>query len=336
MRLLPIIQDCVVFLGWEASPEEGGIDPIGTAFLLEHEGIGHLVTAQHVAMGIGDNPFVFRFNRKSGGSHIFHIDPLRHSIQWGCHSNPNVDVAILPFHWNLAEHQLRHVFFPTSLVARENSTPPDYGIGDPCYAVGLFRLLTGTKENMAVVHTGNLALTAHRENIPVADWHDPDSGKTRHVRAHLVGLHSLDGLSGSPVFVRPPMAIMDLKDEAGNRAFVSQDQVKLLGVWHGSWRAESLSVAADAVVGKARPSFGMGVVTPIGYVMEILDSPEMKEVREELRARSAASAAAAAAATPDIVKKTEGSPEPQTDNSSHKEDFTRLLGAAAKANKPAS
>lgn len=76
--------------------------------------------------------------------------------------DPDADVAVLPFHFDLVEHQLRHAFVPGNSVVREDAVPKHYGVGDPCYAVGLFRLLVGTKENLAVVHAGHLGLVPCR------------------------------------------------------------------------------------------------------------------------------------------------------------------------------
>lgn len=210
------------------------------------------------------------------------------------------------------------------MVARGDSVPADYGVGDHCYAVGLFILLEGTRENLAVVHTGHLALAADRKNIPVTDWlAPPNSGKTRLLYAHLVGLSSLEGLRGSPVFVRPPVAIDNVRAaDTNSRAFAAQEDVKLLGIWQGSWRGEKLAIAS-AGPKQLRAQFGMGVVTPIGYLMEILENTELTELRRKHFS--------GVAAVPDAV-----TAEDQTkaakefENPSHREDFTSLLGEAAR------
>jgi hypothetical protein len=114
------------------------------------------------------------------------------------------------------------------------------GTGDICYAVGLFQLLAGKKRNLPIVHTGNLALTAGEEAIPVRDWHCyPQRGKIRYVEGHLVELQNLKGLSGSPVFVRASHDILDLPTDAGGTANirVSRNDIHLLGVWQSSWDA---------------------------------------------------------------------------------------------------
>jgi hypothetical protein len=264
MRLDPTVQDSVVFIGYQATYQDGGIRPIGTAFLFTHERYGYLVTAQHIAMEIGDNPFAIRFNRKAGGSHAFNVDPLEHDIKWVIHPDPNVDLAILPFHKDLDEHALRCKFIPSTMGA------------------------------------------------------------------HLVGVHSLDGLSGSPVFVRPPVVLANVRAPVTNSpVIVSQDEVKLLGIWHGSWRGSELFVVKDVTGERARPSFGMGVVIPAGYLMEILDGEELTEQRRRHFAGDAVTPVSVS------VDKEEAMVASKPDNPSHKEDLS-LPGVASKANKPGS
>lgn len=41
------------------------------------------------------------------------------------------------------------------------------GIGDMCYTIGLFHLLSGKKRNLPIVHTGNIALLPEDEKISV-------------------------------------------------------------------------------------------------------------------------------------------------------------------------
>jgi hypothetical protein len=79
------------------------------------------------------------------------------------------------------------------------------GIGDFCYTVGLFRVLSGNKQNLPVVHFGTIARPIYgpdEEPIPIKDWRDPDGKKTIQANAYLIESQSLSGLSGAPVFVR--------------------------------------------------------------------------------------------------------------------------------------
>src|SRR5262245_33023484 len=127
MRLTPAVQHSVLFIGYETDKSHGYIKPVGTAFLFQHEGYGYLVTAQHVAVDIGDSPFMLRFNRRAGGSHAFRVDPIYDKIKWERHSDPNVDLAVLPFQRDLNEHGLINHFLHSEMVVREDSLPSDFG-----------------------------------------------------------------------------------------------------------------------------------------------------------------------------------------------------------------
>jgi hypothetical protein len=87
----------------------------------------------------------------------------------------------------------------------------NYGAGSFTYTVGLFRLMSGEKRNLPVCHFGTIAVLPGDEKIPVKDWRDPEKKRLIFVEGYLVETHSLSGLSGSPVFVRPeyPMDISD-------------------------------------------------------------------------------------------------------------------------------
>jgi hypothetical protein len=73
------------------------------------------------------------------------------------------------------------------------------GIGELTYTIGLFRLMSGAMRNLPVVHFGSIAMVPD-ERIPVQDWRDRN--KTFEVEGYLVETQGLEGLSGSPVFVR--------------------------------------------------------------------------------------------------------------------------------------
>ena len=69
MRLDDDLRKTVVFFGLEDdTPGKGGISCVGTGFLLGYDTCGYLVTAKHLAQGLGDNPFLVRVNTKDGNS----------------------------------------------------------------------------------------------------------------------------------------------------------------------------------------------------------------------------------------------------------------------------
>jgi hypothetical protein len=69
MRIRDDLRKCVVFFGHaDETPGKGGINCIGTGFLVAYEEAGYLVTAKHLADQLGDDPFLLRLNTKDGKS----------------------------------------------------------------------------------------------------------------------------------------------------------------------------------------------------------------------------------------------------------------------------
>jgi hypothetical protein len=94
MRVSDTLLDTVVFLGYPTdAPGKGGIDCIGTGFLLFYDGVPHLVTVRHVAEQFGEDPFLIRVNRFDRSGENIPIDGVR----WFFDSDPTTDVAVIPF-----------------------------------------------------------------------------------------------------------------------------------------------------------------------------------------------------------------------------------------------
>ncbi|MGE5562087.1 MAG: hypothetical protein ACM3ZV_02125 [Bacillota bacterium] len=147
------------------------------------------------------------------------------------------------------------------------------GFGSTCYAVGLFRVHPGKKRNLPVVHTGNIALMpSPDELVPVRD---KITGIVTEMEAYLVEMTNLDGLSGAPVFVRPELPVsITLENDTIHRAHLNKAYTYILGVWVASWTATPPS-------GLGVNPVGMGVVTPIEKVLDILNSKEAWLARSE-------------------------------------------------------
>lgn len=106
------------------------------------------------------------------------------------------------------------------------------------------------------------------------------TGKTVDVEVYLVEVQTLDGLSGSPVFLQETI-MMDVGHETIRPvAFV---QPILFGIYSGSWDGRPGDVlAADRdLQGGARVPVGVGTVVPIEHAIALLrDHPDMKKTRE--------------------------------------------------------
>jgi hypothetical protein len=265
-------------------------------------------------MGLADAPFLIRVNMEDGSSQNRLTDT---EVKWHCHSDPTVDVAVSHFPYSFDGCDA--LALPTSIfVADEDHV----GVGDMTYTVGLFRLLHGKQRNLPVVHAGNIALLPSDELIPVDDWDYPKSGKRKWVQGYLVGSQSLKGLSGSPVYVRPTFVSPEFTfpNRGPLQARIARLDLKLLGLWQGAWDAKADAVlAADRDNEDMRVPVGMGVVVPSARLLEILDMEELRQKRQDRKKRLESENAVSL----DVV------PRSTDENSTHREDFTRLLGAAA-------
>jgi hypothetical protein len=279
----------VVFIGYPSDePNKGGIDCIGTAFLLRHEGFPYLVTVRHLAEHVGSDPFLLRVNLTGGGAENLHVD----NAAWYYDSDPTVDAAVSPLHEIFEEDKYAVQFIDDEKESWWSNKARKYGvgIGDFCYTIGLFRVLSGREQNLPVVHFGTIArrIFGHEvEPIPIKDWRDPRDQKTILTNAYLIESQSLSGLSGAPVFVRvsnhhvsddliksnptvPPGQMGDA---------VAMWHLHLIGIWQGAWDAPPAEVFGVERGRGIRVPVGMGVVVPIDYVHYILAKDELRAMR---------------------------------------------------------
>jgi hypothetical protein len=233
MNLSEDVRRCVVFIGHVPGPGESRFRPEGTGFLISYGQHVYLVTTQHIAVKVDDAPFGIRINKKDGTSDTFHVDLEMQESSWFYHTeDETVDLAVLPISGSLNEQgfDCRHIS-TTMLISKEKSQELGIGTGNLCYAVGLFRLMSGVTRNLPIVHTGNIATMPSDERIPVENWMNP-GGPTKYVEGYLVELQNLKGLSGAPVFVRPGIVSNDVRTvkEETIKLTHYQSRLFLLGV----------------------------------------------------------------------------------------------------------
>jgi hypothetical protein len=336
VRINDAVTSSVVFLGVATDERgKGGIECAGTGFLVGYDGVGYLVTARHVAKDLNNFPFRIRLNRPDGTSGNIDAD----QVQWAFHEDDNVDLAAIVFHIG-SEQGYKCIYLPHTMIIDFPLKPgTGFGIGDLCYAVGLFRVMHGQTRNLPVVHSGNLALLPDNEKIPVLDWDDPEQRRVRHVEGYLVELQSLSGLSGSPVFCRP---VVDSVAEAYTRTDdgkletqkipvrMARHDIYLMGIWQAAWDAPPSEVMAMEHGRGIQVPVGMGVVVPAYRLLELLNKPELAMAREQRKKALEEQHISTAAAPRSALRRVKSEPPATADNPSHKEDFTSLLNAAAK------
>ena len=338
MRLADDARKCVIFIGdpeIDADGEET-VDPKATAFLIKAApGEHYLVTAAHVAEAITakPGPYSFRLNTKDGRARcleITDVDWIFHPDHDTSRDDSYIDIAIMRFEPPAWADILS---FPCShLITRGREESKDIGSGDMIYVVGLFNRRYGNKRNLPIVHTGNIAMMAEDELIPSRD---PRTKAKRQVEGYLVEAAALSGSSGSPVFVRRSVEIDGAHDKHTDtplRTWI-YGTVFLLGVWQSAWEGEPEDVLAAGLDLKGQKvPVGLGIVTPAYQLEEIVNRPELRTARE--RARDDHHNHGAAVMDASLSADAIPAPSTKADNSSHKEDFNRLLTSVATGKKP--
>jgi hypothetical protein len=229
--------------------------------------VTYLVTARHVAEALA-GPFVIGINDAKGKAHIVDVD----QANWIYHDDPGVDVAVS----SVGLPNEAWVVYPSDRFANENSLFSLFGIEDLVYIVGLYRLFPGQSKISPIVHTGHLAM-APDDEIPIFNRTTKTVSRTR---GYLVEAQTLEGLSGSPVFVRYTNSTSMVTGYGRVSAYTHD--VFLLGIWIGAWDAIAGSVLTEQVRrSDARVPVGMGIVVPAGRIRETLNSPDLERERAE-------------------------------------------------------
>jgi hypothetical protein len=209
----------------------------------------------------------------------------------------------------------------------------DLGLGEDVFMIGMFADVSNGERNSPFCRFGNIARMA----VSIK------SGHYGYQRTHVVDMRSRTGFSGSPVWVfRTPSGDFDGISEDDGWTLDSTNNlfVRLLGVHCGQFpevvkaykspiaacRSSVREVRGDAIKDGDElwiPS-GMTTVVPASRISELLNAPQLeaeRRARENERQR-------------DWMKMPwpEAVSEPPTteENPRHKEDFNRLLDAAAR------
>jgi hypothetical protein len=331
VRIAEDMRHSVVFLGHKDSrPGYGGIDCIGTGFLLEYDGAPYFVTAKHLADSeeFKNRPFLIRLNKRDGTSHNLPVSKLN----WFHHPDPTVDVSVVLFLVPASAGYECAYLPPQFVITDEKLERYDIGVGSLTYTVGLFRLLSGEKRNLPITYMGNIAMLPCDEKIPVIDWTDPNGERIIHVEAYLVAAQSLDGMSGSPVFVRPEVDLNFSKSMVGpeiaEKAICGpHTQIQLLGLWQGSWTARPDEIMAANHGDEITVPVGTGIVVPYQKIVEVLEMEEAKEARNLfIKSRRPTAARIDARRSP----RSSADISVSDVNPNHLEDFSRLVDVASR------
>jgi hypothetical protein len=315
------VQSCVVFIGFSDPRSLTGFDCQGTGFLLFHDGGAYLITARHVAETVDGSPFAIRVN------HAGKAVPLEQDCaEWHYHPDDTVDVAATPLVLPAGAGFAAKYIHPDIILSEDAIKAGEtFDVGDFCYTVGLFKYIYGDKQNIPFVHVGHLAVVPPQgERIPV---YNRLKQRTDRVEAYLIECNAIDGASGSPVFLRTAVGWGPIHTKSGNAKTVQlvEDKIRLLGVFLGAWFEPPDETRSKAIQTPRKGGVvpvGVGVVVPTSKIFEVLDMPKLKSDRDKAKQSGAARQASA--------DEHDGAPAATDENPTHREDFSRLLGEAAR------
>lgn len=329
MRRMPdFVRKSVIFIG-NKDAKTGRFRPRATGFIVEirqqQVGFRFVVTAEHniVMMQQKGWEIYFRSNLKDGGAR----EDSWKDANWWFHpdnerSPTDVAVAGIDFH---PEEDFRALLLrsddpkeqPISFGATsEELDKLEFGLGNNVTIVGLFRSHYGQQRNVPITRVGNLAMM---RGEPVYTKY------CGYTDAYLVEARSIGGLSGSPVFIHNSIPVARSETTPG-----MTQTTKLLGLMHGHFDVRNLN--EDIVLDSDQDAStgintGIGVVIPTDKILETIDHPELVEMRRTAISEHRKSLGASA----DLAK---DDPLPNDENPKHREDFTRLVGAAARTPPP--
>jgi hypothetical protein len=326
------IKDVPVFIG--QMNERHDFVPHGTVFVVWMKAydrvLAYFVTAKHVLDDIPGDFVWLRANDKNKASVTyiklpkepwqFHPD----HVQDGARRN-YIDVAVYPA--TFARNQIEVVYISgDEIVTPETIKEYAIGIGDEVGIIGLFYSHIGTERNVTVLRTGNIAAMVG-ERVPT------ERGM---MEAYLIESRSIGGVSGSPVFLnmaaRPTsiLTALDVMPFWEMRSLKKSDKsYLLLGLVHGYYNITDQHewvFKTNQQIGDVNT--GITIVVPATKIVEAINPVFEREVLvvknydDQLRKLSGARTASAHPA-PNV-------PRASDENPTHREDFTSLLGVAAR------
>lgn len=325
-RFHPMLKACVFFLF-----RPSGTGPEGTGFIVARKSrmwptLTHYyaISNEHMVRGPKAAPVI----RLSGerGSPI----PLR-TDQWRI-SQTGDDLAAADITDYVKQAADLVTVVPENLfVTPEFITSHEIDIGEEVFMLGMLADNRAGPVNLVSARFGNVS--------QLADDKAPLRQENKSWRsAHIMDMRSRTGFSGSPVFLyRTPNG--DLTDLVEGKGFtitaIKNYFLKLMGVHYGQF-PETIELlrsrdpgAPITLESTAKIPSSLTTVVPAWRITELLDHPDFVAERERWDVEHEAEAMS-------IPVPESASESPTTDeNPQHKEDFTRLVSAAARTKPPA-
>jgi hypothetical protein len=328
MRVEEKVLKSVVFIGNETVR---GFVPNGTAVIGlvdfgNDMGNTVLITAAHVLDQIPGDTFSIRVNRRDGGADVRRLSK-KPAITF---KDRAIDLAVVPDSldpniYDIAPFRVDSARWKDTVEQIGDPSP-----GEEVCVVGLYTTHYGHARNAPIVRIGHIAALPEEKVMT-------DVG---YVHAYLIECHSIGGLSGSPVY----LAIPQLRISNGRVQYGSERHYLPLGILIGHHMIRSKEDQISVPQFQQSPEHrehpesnemplderrtGFAVVLPINHVFEIFESEQLKKIfgiaAEEVKKTSGFRPASAVSSPLKMDLPTNDV------NPNHREDFTRLVGAAAR------
>jgi hypothetical protein len=260
--------DCVVYLYPDTESAIDGRNVGGSGFLIgipttkvSDTLIVCVVTNKHVAMKAN----AVRLNTHDGAMNAIEV------MHWADHPDGD-DLSISPLGLNQTLFNYAYLGMEM-LLTHDRIRRTNVGIGDDVFTVGRFTGHDGKLRNLPSARFGHIA------QMP----NEPIDNKGYPQESFLVDTRSINGFSGSPVF----LFLSEQSPRASGVRLSPEDQgAFLLGIdWGHLQRLESITDNTGKPLAdgsKVAVNSGMMAVVPAWKLRELIDSPWAKGVREDI------------------------------------------------------
>ena len=266
---------CYLFPSEEAA--RTGKESGGTGFVVGMPSIDpkrifpYVVTNHHVACTGGNS--VIRLNTKDGGSDILDFGP----DQW--YFDPKYDIAVRSLPLDHERHTSAYIS-TDGFITKEMLEKHEIGVGEDVFMVGRFIDHDGGAINQPAARFGNLSVMPSPIQQPNGTM----------AEAYCIDLHSRSGYSGSPVFIYRTTGFGAWSDP--NDLMIEKGILGLLGIHFAQFpelweissginkvRAPASSVPLIVEGAYVKGLSGMSCVLPAWCILEVLDSPKLRDAR---------------------------------------------------------
>jgi hypothetical protein len=309
--------EAVVYLYRSAHEAQEGIEVGGSGFLVSvnaetfPEGKFHYVVTNRHVIAVAN---VVRFNTKAGGTHI---EGLARERWWKSATDDLAICLIAPQGALWAQKTIQS----NLIMSEDKASAVRLGIGDDVFMVGRFINHEGKQQNAPLVRFGTIA------QMPSEPIRYPNGldGQPHEQLSIIADIRSIGGYSGSPVFLNEHQFI--LRPNEGEVA----DKHYLIGIdWGHIQMWSPVCGLNQEPLGQTQVNVnsGMAGIVPSWRLIDLLMSDGPTNERKLHEARYHATRDAAKAALD--LGMAPSAPPANDANPTHREDFMRLVGAAAR------